>query len=367
MTQEEDEKRSYKSTDNGRRLSKNMKDSVGPQAEYARGESRAVTRTCISSQGPKVSEEVRSPAELAQKYDNRLSTANNVIQCTENESNAPVARSNDNNINAASVSDVNELSLDRNISRKDINVEKNKATSTVNQSIEGSYFCNTSIRKDVEETANALRSRTGSLSRSNARSGGDYSRSGRNEIKEHGDYRVDSTRGAKAKANEDEMTERIRLMGEKFITQPEILQSQPHKQLERAMKDEPVRGRTREAPKTQIMINPHQLTQSNENSLERPADADWKLARKRLNDFSRDSGGREDSAKMNVFDGSFGRKKREEGDSELDKRFRYKIEAPALLKESTSTTYDKRTTTHEGSHYSSDMLERKFGSNGRLN
>lgn len=101
------------------------------------------------------------------------------------------------------------------------------------------------------------------------------------------------------------------------------------------MKDEPSRGRTREVPKTQIGIHPQQLTQSNDTSMERAGDGDWRLSRKRLHDFSRDSAGREDSAKINVFDGSFGRKKREEGDSELDKRFRYRIEAPALLKEGT--------------------------------
>ena len=68
----------------------------------------------------KASEDVKSAAELAQRYDNRLSTANNVIQCTENENNAATTR-NENNINPAS--DANELSLDRQISRKDMNVD----------------------------------------------------------------------------------------------------------------------------------------------------------------------------------------------------------------------------------------------------
>lgn len=36
---------------------------------------------------------------------------------------------------------------------------------------------------------------------------------------------------------DDEMTERIRRQGEMMIKQPEIIESQPHKQLEKAMKD----------------------------------------------------------------------------------------------------------------------------------
>ena len=58
------------------------------------------------------------------------------------------------------------------------------------------------------------------------------------------------------------------------------------------------------------------------------------IARKHYNGFSREtSGGREEGTNKNleIFDGSFGRKKREDADYEKDRKFRYKIEAPALL------------------------------------
>lgn len=89
-----------------------------------------------------------------------------------------------------------------------------------------SYFVNTDMQRDVEASQTQ-----DSLSRSNPRRNDQY----KNMILPD---KISSPPTDPREVDDDEMADRIMLQGEKLIKQPEIVESQPHKQLERAMKDQ---------------------------------------------------------------------------------------------------------------------------------
>lgn len=131
---------------------------------------------------------------------------------------------------------------------------------------------------------------------------------------------------------DDEMTERIRRQGEMMIKQPEIIENQPHKQLEKAMKDQiSYREKEQEYVKKNVLIFPESNYSSIENTLkEKPIRGD-SLERK------------DDSGLYDFLDGSFGRKKRENMINQdeangRDNRFRnFKIEKPSYMIEKQGT------------------------------
>lgn len=89
-TNDEEENRSYKSTENV--PTKNMKDSIDGKRE-GRIESRTLARSFIQSREPRNSSIVKSPSELAKKYENKLCPTSNVTQYSENDTRL-ISRSN---------------------------------------------------------------------------------------------------------------------------------------------------------------------------------------------------------------------------------------------------------------------------------
>jgi len=136
-----------------------------------------------------------------------------------------------------------------------------------------------------------------------------------------------------------------------------MVQNQPHKQLERAMKEQQSSARGRQ--ETSANRNRAEY-KSNDRKVDEQPQPDSAILRKAHNSFSRDtSAGREKGpSKTEIFDGSFGRKKREDADYEKDRKFRYKIEAPTLLHDN----YEQRRP--GASQFSSEMFEGRFGSKG---
>lgn len=77
-THDEEDRRSYKSTENADMLSKNMKESFDSKMDYRiESSSRAQNVLTINSMQQAVK---KSPSELARQYDNKLSAQNTITE-----------------------------------------------------------------------------------------------------------------------------------------------------------------------------------------------------------------------------------------------------------------------------------------------
>lgn len=159
-------------------------------------ESRTLASNFIQSKEPKNGSLVKSPSELANKYEQKLVGSSNINQFSEKNTKI----SSQLNPTDQHMHLINDLSLENKISRIDM-VPDSAASNNMRRSLGDSYFCETDINRDLEK----------SRSRSNHRQGELLS----NQI--YGLKPGSPKRNNDLIMDDDEITERIRLQGERLI------------------------------------------------------------------------------------------------------------------------------------------------------